>query len=75
MSIKKYNGRDWGRIVKAVRVLRDETIRQSAKKARISIATFSRVENGKEPDVNTLFAVSKWLGVAMEKFFTKPKNN
>jgi transcriptional regulator with XRE-family HTH domain len=72
MTNRKYNGKDWGRIIKSVRVLRAHGIREASKKAGISPATLSRIENGKEPDVNSLFAIAKYLGVKMEKLFYKP---
>lgn len=72
MIARKYYGKDWGRIIKAVRVLRGQSLREAAKKAGISLGTFSRIENGKEPDINGLFSIATYIGVKMEKFFYKP---
>lgn len=38
-------------------------IREAAKQAEVSPATLSRVEAGKQPDLNTFAKICKWLDV------------
>lgn len=45
------------------------TLREAGKEIGISTATISRLENSKEPDVNSYQKACKWLGFAMEKYF------
>jgi len=52
------------------------TTRPAAKKIGISPATLNRLVNGVFlPDINTLFAVCKWLGRGMEFFYTNKKKD
>lgn len=47
---------------KAVRKARgDMGVRSAAKEVGVSHATFSRVENGKEPDLETFARICRWL--------------
>lgn len=48
------------------------SIRQAAEAAGVSFMTFSRVENGSQPDLATLMRLCAWLGVAPEQFFVTP---
>ena len=38
----------------------------------IGIATLSRIENGKIPDIETFFAICHWLQVSPSEFMKKP---
>jgi transcriptional regulator with XRE-family HTH domain len=44
--------------------------RQIAKAAGVSPSTLTRMQQGKSPDVNTFTALSRWLNIPAEKFYT-----
>lgn len=70
--MKQYNGNKLAKELKNMRFVElDWGMREAAKKIGVSVATLSRLEHGKAPDVNTLFAVCKWLDKPMEHFFTE----
>lgn len=45
------------------------TVRQAAHEIGISAATFSRIQNGALPDIETFGKACKWLKIPMESFF------
>jgi transcriptional regulator with XRE-family HTH domain len=45
--------------------------RQVAKAAGVSPSTLTRMQQGKSPDVNTFTALSQWLNIPAEKFYTE----
>lgn len=46
------------------------TVRQAADQVGVSAATFSRIQNGALPDIETFGKACKWLNMPMESFFT-----
>lgn len=44
--------------------------RQLAKEAGVSPSTLTRMQQGKSPDVNTFTALTQWLNIAAERFYT-----
>jgi transcriptional regulator with XRE-family HTH domain len=44
--------------------------RQIAKATGVSPSTLTRMQQGKSPDVNTFTALSRWLNIPAEKFYT-----
>lgn len=57
-----------GKRIKILRVERDLTLQELAKKSGLNIATLSHIENGKvKPHGKTLKAIADALGVAAEE--------
>jgi transcriptional regulator with XRE-family HTH domain len=48
--------------------------RQLAKAARVSPSTLTRMQQGKSPDVNTFSALTGWLNIPAERFYTEQPN-
>lgn len=46
--------------------------RQLAGQAGVSPSTLTRMQQGKSPDVNTFSALTKWLNIPAERFYTAP---
>ena len=44
--------------------------RQLAAQAGVSPSTLTRMQQGKSPDVNTFSALTLWLGIPAERFYT-----
>lgn len=44
-------------------------LRAAGKEIGVSAATLSRVENKKEPDINTMAKICLWLDIQWEYFF------
>jgi transcriptional regulator with XRE-family HTH domain len=44
--------------------------RQVAKAAGVSASTLTRMQQGKSPDVNTFTALSRWLNIPAENFYS-----
>jgi transcriptional regulator with XRE-family HTH domain len=44
--------------------------RQLAKQAGVSPSTLTRMQQGKLPDVNTFAALTKWLNIPAERFYS-----
>lgn len=47
----------------AYRVSKRMGLREAARQINVSPTTLSRFENGAEPDVRTIRAIGKWLGI------------
>ncbi len=47
--------------------------RKAAALSGVSVATFSRIIRGNEPDLTTFALICKWLSKPMESFFSKSK--
>jgi transcriptional regulator with XRE-family HTH domain len=63
---------DTKKFVEAIRKKRGkQTQRQLGFHIGLSAATISRVENGKEPDLNTFFRLCEWLCMNPQEFHTK----
>jgi transcriptional regulator with XRE-family HTH domain len=45
------------------------SVREAAADAGVPVATFSRVENGRMPDLDTFRSLVAWIGVPPETFF------
>lgn len=45
------------------------SVRQAAADAGVPVATFSRVENGRMPDLDTFRRLVAWIGLPPETFF------
>lgn len=69
--MKQYDGKKLSKEVRTKRIIElKQGVRAAAKEIGTSPATLSRLENERLPDVNTLYAISKWLGKPMEHFYT-----
>lgn len=61
---------DAKRLATAVKEKRgDIGLRAAGKEIGVSAATLSRVENKKEPDINSMAKICVWLDIQMEYFF------
>ncbi len=47
--------------------------REAARQAGISAPIFSRLRDGKQPDVNTFGALIRWLDLPAERFMAEPE--
>ncbi len=56
-------------LLKERRRSRGLTLRAAAAEAGVALATFSRVESGRVPDLLTFQHLVRWLGVEPERFF------
>lgn len=65
---------DAKRLATAVKEKRGDTgLRAAGKEIGVSAATLSRVENKKEPDINSMAKICVWLDIQMEYFFKQSK--
>lgn len=48
--------------------------RRLAKEADVSPSTLTRMQQGKSPDVNTFSALTQWLNIPAERFYTEQPN-
>ncbi len=70
----KYDGGKLAKIVRTKRLIDNKmSIRTAASQIGISIATLSRIENGKNPEVEVLAAVCHWVSMPMDEFFSSNK--
>ena len=53
------------------RQARDLSWRQLAAQAGVSPSTLTRMQQGKAPDVNTFSALTAWLDIPAERFYTE----
>jgi len=68
----KYDATGFGKALKTKRIIEDNIdLRELAKKTKISIATLSRVERGRMPDLNTYANLCQWLGCDPKQFLIK----
>ncbi len=65
----KYLGDRLSLLLKSTREYTGLGLRDLSKQLGISPATLSRIENGKEPDINSLFVVCHYLKQPMHSFF------
>lgn len=74
MQKLSFNSVSFGRRVKSKRVIEnDYELRDVSKKVGVSIATLSRIENGKLPDVETMLTLCKWIKADPFEFVKKNK--
>lgn len=68
---KKFNTKRFAKALGATRILLNDrqTVRDAAKEMGVSPATYCRLENGYNPDINTFFLACKWMGLEMSQFF------
>jgi len=67
-----YDSEKLSKLIKTKRIIDlDIDMREAAKKIGISLATLSRLENGKEPDINTLAKACHWIKQPIDSFFIK----
>lgn len=52
----------------------EKTLRQVCQECNIGIATLSRIERGKTPDLMSYAKICKWLNVSLDKFFKNEYN-
>lgn len=52
------------------RKVRGLSWRQLAMQAQVSPSTLTRMQQGKSPDVNTFTALTKWLNIPAERFYS-----
>lgn len=69
MSKVKYLGDKLSILLKSTREYTGLGLRELSKELEISPATLSRIENGKEPDIKSLFIVCHYLKQPMHSFF------
>ena len=65
----KFNAKKFGEKVYMKACAQRLTVRQAGDIIGISTATFSRIQNGKPPDIETFGKACKWLNMPMESFF------
>jgi len=53
------------------RQARELSWRQLAAQAGVSASTLTRMQQGKAPDVNTFSALTSWLDISAERFYTE----
>ena len=46
----------------------DRGVREAAREVGVSAATLSRIENGKQPDLDTFEKLCRWLGISPLEF-------
>jgi transcriptional regulator with XRE-family HTH domain len=60
----------------AQRQARNLSWRQLAAEANVSASSLTRMQQGKSPDVNTFSALTAWLNIPAERFYTnKPQSS
>ena len=59
-----------GPLVVARRAELGMTLRQASEASDVPVATLSRIEQGRMPDLATFRRVIRWLGLPAERFFT-----
>lgn len=67
-SAKEFNNAGFFRALDAERVARGLTWKQVAKQAEVSASTFTRLSQGKRPDVDSLSALIAWSGLDSRQF-------
>jgi transcriptional regulator with XRE-family HTH domain len=66
----EFDSQEFSRQIKTKRVIElNAGMRDVAKKAKVSISTLSRLENGKTPDMPSLISVCNWLESSPSSFF------
>ena len=68
---------DSSKLSKAIKTKRvvelDLTLREAAKKSKISFATLSRMENGHLPELPNFIKICNWLNIPAGEFITVKK--
>src|SRR5271165_312045 len=59
-----------GPLVAARRAELGMTLREASEASEVPVATLSRIEQGRMPDLATFRRVLRWLGLPAERFFT-----
>jgi len=66
----EFDSKEFSRQIKTKRIIElNVGLRDIAKKAKVSISTLSRVENGKIPDMPSLINICNWLSSSPASFF------
>jgi transcriptional regulator with XRE-family HTH domain len=69
---------DRGKFSKAIKTKRvidlDLTLRDAAKKAKVSFSTLSRMENEAEPELGNFIKVCNWLDLPASEFIVPKKS-
>lgn len=66
----EFDSKEFSRQIKTKRIIElNVGLRDIAKKAKVSISTLSRVENGKIPDMLSLINICNWLSSSPASFF------
>lgn len=63
-----FNCEVFGNHIRGKRKYNSISLDELAKELGISKATISRVENGKEPSINTALTLAHWYGTGLEYF-------
>ena len=48
---------------------RNKTWKEVAKESKVSASTLTRMGQGKRPDIDSLAALAKWSGIAVENYY------
>jgi transcriptional regulator with XRE-family HTH domain len=67
--MKQIELKNLGKVLRNSRAERG--LREIAKEVGVSFSTLSRIENGKEPDIRTLYKVCKWLEIDLGEIVIK----
>jgi transcriptional regulator with XRE-family HTH domain len=62
-----------GALLRERRAQSGQTLREVSAETGVPIATLSRVESGRLPDLRTFRNIVEWLGIAPERFFPTPR--
>lgn len=68
---------DMEKLAKAVKTKRvidlNITLREAAKKSKVTFATISRIENKKTTELPNLIKISNWVGIPLSEFIIVKK--
>lgn len=62
-----------GALLRQQRTQLGQTLREVSAETGVPIATLSRVESGRLPDLRTFRNIVEWLGIPPERFFPTPR--
>lgn len=69
MKTIKFNNAEFSKDIQNYRLKNDCTLSDIKDITGISIATISRIENGKTPDLLTFKKICDWLKVSLDTYF------
>lgn len=66
----EFDSREFSKQIKTKRIIElNVGLREVAGKAKVSVATLSRLENGNVPDLTCLINICNWLNTSPSVFF------